>query len=627
MAQIIKHRRGTAAQLKTVTLQKAELGVSTGSVSGITTPVLHVGDGTNAAGFVVGRLFQGSTVPTLNSGDIGSALQDMLFHDSATYKLYKLNSGGNENLDLTGNIANRAVTGSLTLTGAVNIEGAATSTAISASGEITASNILASGTITGTSLVGTLGTAAQSNVTSLGTLTTLTVDNVIINGTTIGHTSDTDLLTVASGKLTVAGDLDVMGSTTFVSSSQVDIGDRIIELNATNASGDGGIYVRDTDTAETGSLLWDVSEDRWIGGLKDSEVNLVTISSTDTLTNKTLTSPDINTPDLDGGTIDGATIATSNITVGSGKSLDVSGGTLTLAADQISGDKVEGGTIAATTITTLTSTTIKDFTSASGSAVSSGSFGRVDATSFHGDGSSLTGVADAAAISGSWRGELSSSAVTVVGGGVSGSALSSGSFARLDTITTGSFGYVKSTGTGSFGRVEATTLNGTLTTAAQTNITSVGTIGTGTWEGTTIAVAQGGTGATTLDNLITLSDHTTGNYVATLTGGTGITSTGATSGEGIAHSISVDASQTQITAIGTIATGVWNGTAIASAYLDADTAHLTTDQTFSGKKTFSAPITASSHVEVTGNVSGSATSTGSFGHIIFTTGTIDGGSF
>jgi hypothetical protein len=61
-----------------------------------------------------------------------------------------------------------------------------------------------------------------------------------------------------------------------------------------------------------------------------------------------------------------------------------------------------------------------------------------------------------------------------------------------------------------------------------------------TWEGTTVAVAQGGTGATSLSNLITLSDHTTGNYVATLTGGIGITSTGATSGEGIAHSISVD---------------------------------------------------------------------------------------
>jgi len=41
-----------------------------------------------------------------------------------------------------------------------------------------------------------------------------------------------------------------------------------------------------------------------------------------------------------------------------------------------------------------------------------------------------------------------------------------------------------------------------------------------------------------------------------------------------------------LTTVGTIGTGVWNGTAIASAYLDADTAHLTTAQTFTGSKTF-----------------------------------------
>jgi len=41
-----------------------------------------------------------------------------------------------------------------------------------------------------------------------------------------------------------------------------------------------------------------------------------------------------------------------------------------------------------------------------------------------------------------------------------------------------------------------------------------------------------------------------------------------------------------LTSVGTIGTGVWNGTAIASAYLDADTAHLTTAQTFTGSKTF-----------------------------------------
>ena len=109
--------------------------------------------------------------------------------------------------------------------------------------------------------------------------------------------------------------------------------------------------------------------------------------------------------------------------------------------------------------------------------------------------------------------------------------------------------------------------------------------------GTDVPVADGGTGQSNLNNLITMGTHTTGNYVATITAGTGLTSTGATSGESIAHSLSVDASQTQITAVGTIATGVWNGTAIASAYLDSDTAHLSGTQTFSGAKTFTSTIT------------------------------------
>ena len=59
---------------------------------------------------------------------------------------------------------------------------------------------------------------AMPNLTSVGTLTTLTVDSIIINGTTIGHTSDTDAITIASGgdvtlsqNLTVTGDLTVSG--------------------------------------------------------------------------------------------------------------------------------------------------------------------------------------------------------------------------------------------------------------------------------------------------------------------------------------------------------------------------------------------------------------------------------
>ena len=57
-----------------------------------------------------------------------------------------------------------------------------------------------------------------------------------------------------------------------------------------------------------------------------------------------------------------------------------------------------------------------------------------------------------------------------------------------------------------------------------------------------------------------------------------------------------------IVSVGTIGEGVWNGTTIASANLDADTAHLTTDQTFTGNKTFSATITASSNISASGNI-------------------------
>ena len=63
------------------------------------------------------------------------------------------------------------------------------------------------GNVSGTAA--TVTTAAQSNITSLGTLTTLTVDNVITNGTTIGHTDDTDLMTLADGILTVAGEVSM----------------------------------------------------------------------------------------------------------------------------------------------------------------------------------------------------------------------------------------------------------------------------------------------------------------------------------------------------------------------------------------------------------------------------------
>jgi len=54
-------------------------------------------------------------------------------------------------------------------------------------------HITASGNISASSILGTLGTAAQTNVTSLGTLTSLTVDNLSLNTNTISSTADSDV--------------------------------------------------------------------------------------------------------------------------------------------------------------------------------------------------------------------------------------------------------------------------------------------------------------------------------------------------------------------------------------------------------------------------------------------------
>jgi hypothetical protein len=62
--------------------------------------------------------------------------------------------------------------------------------------------------------------------------------------------------------------------------------------------------------------------------------------------------------DINSGTIDGATIATSDITVGSGKTLDVSAGTLTVANDQISGDAINGGTATPANLTVSGTTSL-----------------------------------------------------------------------------------------------------------------------------------------------------------------------------------------------------------------------------------------------------------------------------
>ena len=80
--------------------------------------------------------------------------------------------------------------------------------------EITAmSNLVTTGALNSGSITSGFGNidTGASTITTTGLILggSLDIDNVLINGNTIGHTDDTDLMTVANGLLTVAGEISV----------------------------------------------------------------------------------------------------------------------------------------------------------------------------------------------------------------------------------------------------------------------------------------------------------------------------------------------------------------------------------------------------------------------------------
>ena len=188
----------------------------------------------------------------------------------------------------------------------------------------------------------------------------VTVDSVLINGTTIGHTSDTDLLTLADGLLTVAGEisvttLDIGGTNVSSTAAELNILDGVnstaAELNildgvtATAAE----INIIDGDTSATGTTLADA--DRVIvndGGTMQQ------VALTDFETYFESSIDTFSTIDINGGSIDGATVGTNSAAAGAFTTLSASGaitGTL--------------GTAAQTNITslgTLTTLTVDDIT-------------------------------------------------------------------------------------------------------------------------------------------------------------------------------------------------------------------------------------------------------------------------
>ncbi len=245
------------------------------------------------------------------------------------------------------------------------------------------------GTVDATDI--TVGSGKTLNVSG-GTLT-LAADQIsgdAITGGTIGATTITALTTAG---ITASAHIDI-GAYNFRASTLIaDVADgtapltitsttKVANLNVEHLDGSDWAAAPATTFGTNGSgvdvifhsstagdnMTWDASAEQLVitGTNGTTALNVadgnVTVDDTLTATNIgafaaqgaiNFNSQNMTNVDIDSGTIDGATIATSNVTVGSGKTLNVSAGTLTLAADQISGDAVSGGTIGTTTITAL----------------------------------------------------------------------------------------------------------------------------------------------------------------------------------------------------------------------------------------------------------------------------------
>jgi hypothetical protein len=143
-------------------------------------------------------------------------------------------------------------------------------------GNIVTTGALNSGSIT--SGFGTIDTGS-STITTTGLISggSLDIDNVLINGTTIGHTDDTDLITVADGLVTVAGEISV----TTLDIGGTNVASTAAELNIM----DGGTSASSTTLADADRVV--VNDDGTMKQVALTDFETYMETSLDTLANVT----------------------------------------------------------------------------------------------------------------------------------------------------------------------------------------------------------------------------------------------------------------------------------------------------------------------------------------------------
>jgi hypothetical protein len=158
----------------------------------------------------------------------------------------------------------------------------------------------------------------SDNMSGVGTISS---GSITIGGDVVLNRDSANVLRTPDS-LIVDGDLTVSGTTTTLDTTNLQVEDANILINkgAATAPADdvAGLSVERGSSGADGSLVWNETNNRFKQGIVGSEVEIVDLSATQTLTNKTLTSPSITTPtgivkgDVGLGNVDNTSDATKN---------------------------------------------------------------------------------------------------------------------------------------------------------------------------------------------------------------------------------------------------------------------------------------------------------------------------
>jgi len=135
---------------------------------------------------------------------------------------------------LSGAATSATTAGTVTTAAQPNITSVGTLTSVSITGNVTAGNL------SGTSIVGTLTTAAQTNITSVGTLTALSVTGNVTGGNLSGTSIVGTLTTAAQTNITSVGTLTALSVTGNVTGGNL-ITAGLVSLSSITKTGSNGV--------------------------------------------------------------------------------------------------------------------------------------------------------------------------------------------------------------------------------------------------------------------------------------------------------------------------------------------------------------------------------------------------